>query len=172
MAPLSGCIVPVPGKRASNQDSHDRPHAVGVKIKSPLPPDRLSNNLKRKLNLESVTGTENAVVDLLILESKPSKSGHSEDEAPTKDWEERHLSRRSRPFFVNSWCLFTFDSIADTKSTQVDIFQHNWSSCCENCLTGFSSSVFMDRLVVRKVYTILRTNLCRGREAINDQQKA
>lgn len=37
---------------------------------------------------------------------------------------------------------FTFDSVADAESTQLDIFQLVGSPLVENCLSGFNSSVF------------------------------
>uniref|UniRef100_A0A2P2ITY0 Kinesin motor domain-containing protein n=1 Tax=Rhizophora mucronata TaxID=61149 RepID=A0A2P2ITY0_RHIMU len=37
---------------------------------------------------------------------------------------------------------FTFDSVADTEATQVDIFELVGSPLVENCLAGFNSSVF------------------------------
>ncbi|KAL2480317.1 Kinesin-like protein KIN12B [Abeliophyllum distichum] len=37
---------------------------------------------------------------------------------------------------------FTFDSIADIESTQIDIFQLIGAPLVENCLAGFNSSVF------------------------------
>ncbi|XP_010314743.2 kinesin-like protein KIN-12B [Solanum lycopersicum] len=114
---------------------------VGLKIKSPLPPrpPANSNNLKRKLNLESV-GTENLVAGSsdsgvkVIVRMRP----------PTKDEEEGEVvvQKISNDSLSIAGHTFTFDSIADTQSTQVDIFQHVGAPVVENCLAGFNSSVF------------------------------
>ncbi|MCD9640618.1 Kinesin motor domain containing protein, expressed [Datura stramonium] len=144
--------------------------AVGVKIKSPLPPrPPNSNNLKRKLNLESV-GTENAVCG-------PSDSGVKvivRMRPPTKDEEEGELvvQKVSNDSLSIAGHTFTFDSIADTKSTQVDIFQHVGAPVVENCLAGFNSSVFAyGQTGSGKTYTIWGpANALLEENLTNDQQ--
>ncbi|CAN4104576.1 unnamed protein product [Withania somnifera] len=115
--------------------------SVNVKIKSPFPPrPPNSNNLKRKLNLESVASTENVVAGSsdsgvkVIVRMRPPNKDEEEGEVVVQKVSDDSLSIAGH--------TFTFDSIADTQSTQVDIFQHVGAPVVENCLAGFNSSVF------------------------------
>ncbi|KAF3618567.1 Kinesin-like protein KIN12A [Capsicum annuum] len=63
---------------------------------------------------------------------------------PTKDEEEGEIvaQKVSNDSLSISRHSFTFDSIADAQSTQLDIFQLVGAPLVENCLAGFNSSVF------------------------------
>ncbi|KAM3267305.1 kinesin-like protein KIN-12B isoform X1 [Capsicum chacoense] len=142
--------------------------SVGSKIKSPLPP-RPPNNLKRKLNLESVgsdntsTGSSDSGVKV-IVRMRP----------PTKDEEEGEVvvQKISNDALSIAGHTFTFDSIADAQSTQVDIFQHVGAPVVDNCLAGFNSSVFAyGQTGSGKTYTIWGpTNALLGENLTIDQQ--
>ncbi|XP_016475479.1 kinesin-like protein KIN-12B isoform X1 [Nicotiana tabacum] len=145
--------------------------AVGLKIKSPLPPrpPPNSNNLKRKLNLESV-GTENGNAGSsdsgvkVIVRMRP----------PTKDEEEGEVAvqKVANDSLSIAGHTFTFDSIADTQSTQLDIYQHLGAPLVENCLAGFNSSVFAyGQTGSGKTYTIWGpANALLEENLTNDQQ--
>ncbi|XP_058201783.1 kinesin-like protein KIN-12B isoform X2 [Rhododendron vialii] len=114
------------------------PAAAG-KMRSPLPPrPPPSNPLKRKLNMETVpetgpAGSSDSGVQV-VVRMRP----------PTKDEEEGDLIVQK--IGVDSLTIlgqtFTFDSVADPESTQLDIFQLVGAPLVENCLAGFNSSVF------------------------------
>lgn len=112
--------------------------AVG-KMRSPLPPrPPNSNPLKRKLNMETVPemglpGSSDSGVQV-VVRMRP----------PTKDEEEGDVIVQK--IGIDSLSItgqtFTFDSVADPESTQLDIFQLVGAPLVENCLAGFNSSVF------------------------------
>ncbi|KAK4373858.1 hypothetical protein RND71_004535 [Anisodus tanguticus] len=145
--------------------------AVGLKLhKSPLPPrPPNSNHLERKLNLES-TGTENGVAGSVdsgvkvIVRMRPLTKDEEEGEVVVQKASNDSLSIAGH--------TFTFDSIADTQSTQVDIFQHVGAPVVENCLAGFNSSVFAyGQTGSGKTYTIWGpANALLEENLTNDQQ--
>ncbi|XP_060180872.1 kinesin-like protein KIN-12B isoform X1 [Lycium barbarum] len=106
----------------------------------PLPPRHPNSNpLKRKLTVESVASENAPVVAAdsgvkVIVRMRP----------PTKDEEEGEIvaQKVSNDSLSIAGHSFTFDSIADVQSTQLDIFQLVGAPLVENCLAGFSSSVF------------------------------
>ncbi|PSS32623.1 Kinesin-like protein [Actinidia chinensis var. chinensis] len=116
-----------------------KPSPATMKMKSPLPPrPPSSNSLKRKFTIESVP--ENGVLGSsdsgvkVILRVRP----------PSKDEEEGELiiQKTATDSLSILGQTFTFDSVADTESTQLEIFQLVGAPLVENCLAGFNSSVF------------------------------
>ncbi|PSS34578.1 Kinesin-like protein [Actinidia chinensis var. chinensis] len=112
---------------------------ASAKMKSPLPPRPPSSNpLKRKFAIESVP--ENGVLGSsdsgvkVILRVRP----------PSKDEEEGELiiQKTATDSLSILGQTFTFDSVGDTESTQLEIFQLVGAPLVENCLAGFNSSVF------------------------------
>ncbi|XAR58182.1 Plus-end-directed kinesin ATPase [Bertholletia excelsa] len=116
-----------------------KPSPVSLKTRSPLPPrPPPSNPLKRKFGIESVPengvpGSSDSEVKV-IVRMRP----------PTQDEEETELivQKVSNDSLSILGQTFTFDSVADTGSTQLDIFQLVGAPLVENCLSGFNSSVF------------------------------
>ncbi|KAL6342691.1 hypothetical protein AAG906_013097 [Vitis piasezkii] len=111
------------------------------KIRSPLPPRPPSSNsnpLKRKLSMDTVP--ENAVPGAsdsgvrVIVRMRPPNKDEEEGEVIAQKMSGDSLSILGQ--------TFTFDSVADAESTQLDIFQLVGSPLVENCLSGFNSSVF------------------------------
>ncbi|XP_009627869.1 kinesin-like protein KIN-12B [Nicotiana tomentosiformis] len=125
-----------------NSDLNSSPAVVSglLKMKSPLPPRHPNSNpLKRKLSVESENGAAVAAGSSdsgvkVIVRMRP----------PIKDEEEGEIvvQKVSNDSLSISGHTFTFDSIADTQSTQLDIFQLVGAPLVENCLAGFNSSVF------------------------------
>ncbi|KAJ9187052.1 hypothetical protein P3X46_002548 [Hevea brasiliensis] len=107
-----------------------------AKMKNPLPPRPPSSNpLKRKLSMETVP--ENALPDSgvkVIVRMRPLNKDEEEGEMIVQKVSDDSLS-------INGQTL-TFDSVADTQSTQLDIFNLVGAPLVENCLAGFNSSVF------------------------------
>ncbi|MCD7464902.1 Kinesin motor domain containing protein, expressed [Datura stramonium] len=130
-------------ENAPPSDLNSSPAVPGMKMmKSPLPPRHPNSNpLKRKLSIESA-GSDNGAVAAgssdsgvkVIVRMRP----------PTKDEEEGEIvaQKVSNDSLSISGHSFTFDSIADVQSTQLDIFQLVGAPLVENCLAGFNSSVF------------------------------
>ncbi|XVF84523.1 hypothetical protein PTKIN_Ptkin17bG0043800 [Pterospermum kingtungense] len=111
-----------------------------VKIKSPLPPRPPSSNpLKRKLYAETlsdnaaVSGTSDSGVKVIVRMRPPIKE---EEEGDTI------VQKISSDSLSINGQTFTFDSVANTDATQLDIFQLVGAPLVENCLAGFNSSVF------------------------------
>ncbi|XP_072969272.1 kinesin-like protein KIN-12B isoform X1 [Typha angustifolia] len=121
---------------------------LGGKNRSPLPPrPPLSSNhgaganpLKRKLSLEIQAengATASAASDSgvqVIVRIRP----------PNKDEEEgdRIVQKNSTNCVSILDHTFTFDSVADTDSTQEDLFRFVGLPLVENCMAGFNSSIF------------------------------
>ncbi|KAL4192544.1 hypothetical protein AMTRI_Chr06g172520 [Amborella trichopoda] len=111
--------------------------------KSPLPPRPPSSNpnpnsLKRKLCVESapengVTVSSDSGVKV-IVRMRPLSNDEEEGEKIVQKISPCSLSVLDQ--------VFTFDSVAGTDSTQVDIFQLVGIPLVENCLAGFNSSIF------------------------------
>ncbi|KAA8527878.1 hypothetical protein F0562_035253 [Nyssa sinensis] len=114
------------------------PAAAG-KMKSPLPPrPPPSNPLKRKLAMEMVpenglAGSSDSGVQV-VVRMRPLNKDEEEGETIVQKMSSDSLSILGQ--------TFTFDSVADTESTQLDIFQLVGAPLVENCLAGFNSSVF------------------------------
>ncbi|KAK6781323.1 hypothetical protein RDI58_023507 [Solanum bulbocastanum] len=130
-------------ENAPPSDLNSSPAVTGMKMmKSPLPPRHPNSNpLKRKLSVESggseigavAAGSSDSGVKV-IVRMRP----------PTKDEEEGEIvaQKVSNDSLSISGHSFTYDSIADVQSTQLDIFQLVGAPLVENCLAGFNSSVF------------------------------
>ncbi|KAL2530140.1 Kinesin-like protein KIN12B [Forsythia ovata] len=110
-----------------------------AKMKSPLPP---RPTLKRKLSVEPAVGLENSAgpanpsdsgVKVIVRIRPPNKV--EEDGATV-------VQKISNESLSIAGQTFTFDSVADIESTQIDIFQLIGAPLVENCLAGFNSSVF------------------------------
>ncbi|XP_024986608.1 kinesin-like protein KIN-12A [Cynara cardunculus var. scolymus] len=144
------------------------PVAAG-KLKSPLPPrPPPSNPLKRKLSndfpLENgVAGSSDTGVKV-IVRMRPANKNEEEGEMIVQKTSGESLSIVGQPF--------TFDSVADGASTQVDIFQLVGAPLVENCLSGFNSSVFAyGQTGSGKTYTIWGpANALLEEELSSDQQ--
>ncbi|KAJ7957285.1 Kinesin-like protein [Quillaja saponaria] len=119
-------------------DSKPSPVTTG-KLKSPLPPRPPSSNpLKRKLNMDTVpenliAGYSDSGVKVIVRMRPPNKD---------KDEGDLIVQKMSSDSLSINAQTFTFDSVADTESTQLDIFQLVGVPLVENCLAGFNSSVF------------------------------
>ncbi|XP_019166346.1 PREDICTED: kinesin-like protein KIN-12B isoform X1 [Ipomoea nil] len=129
----------VPKENAPPPDPYSSPSAA-MKHKSPLPPrPPNSNPLKRKLIIEP-TGSETAVSGSsdsgvkVIVRMRPPTNGEEDGDMTVQKISSNCVSITGH--------TFTFDSVADTQSTQLDIFQLVGAPLVENCLAGFNSSVF------------------------------
>ncbi|XVF28968.1 hypothetical protein REPUB_Repub15cG0079200 [Reevesia pubescens] len=120
-------------------NSQPSPASVMPKIKSPLPPRPPSSNpLKRKLYSETlpdnaVSGISDSGVKVVVRMRPPIKE-EEEGETIVQKITSDSLSINGQ--------TFTFDSVANTDATQLDIFQLVGAPLVENCLAGFNSSVF------------------------------
>ncbi|KAK9725853.1 hypothetical protein RND81_05G173800 [Saponaria officinalis] len=115
-----------------------------AKMRSPLPPrPPPCNPLKRKLSNDLVS-------DIIGLGTSPSSSLDTGVRVVVrmrplnKDEEDGEMivQKLSNESLSINGHTFTYDSVADTESTQLDIFQLVGSPLVENCLAGFNSSVF------------------------------
>ncbi|KAK6930654.1 Kinesin motor domain [Dillenia turbinata] len=120
-----------------------------AKIRSPLPPRPLPsssssssnpnpNPLKRKLSTETLADNAlSAASDSgvrVIVRMRPPNKDEEEGEMIVQKLSTDSLSILGQ--------TFTFDSVADTNSSQNDIFQLVGAPLVENCIAGFNSSVF------------------------------
>lgn len=118
--------------------------AISGKMRSPLPPrppssnSNINNPLKRKLSMETIQ--ENSAVASsdsgvkVIVRMRPPNKDEDDGEVIVQKTSNDSLSIIGQ--------AFTFDSVADTESTQMDIFELVGAPLVENCLAGFNSSVF------------------------------
>ncbi|XP_020217014.1 kinesin-like protein KIN-12B [Cajanus cajan] len=109
------------------------------KLKSPLPPRPPSSNpLKRKLAVDALSDASlSAPSDSgvkVIVRMRPLNAD-KDDGDPT-------VQKVSHDSLSINGHNFTFDSVADTAATQLDIFEHVGVPLVEHCLAGFNSSVF------------------------------
>ncbi|KAL8262892.1 hypothetical protein R6Q59_024241 [Mikania micrantha] len=118
-------------------ESKPSPSVVG-KLKSPLPPRPPSSNpLKRKIGTDfhpengGCGSTDTGVK--VIVRMRPLSS-NEEGETIVQKTSSDSLSMLGHQF--------TFDHVADVKSSQIDIFQIVGAPLVENCLAGFNSSIF------------------------------
>ncbi|TKY47796.1 Kinesin protein KIN12A [Spatholobus suberectus] len=142
------------------------PSASPAKLKSPLPPRPPSSNpLKRKLAADALT--DNSL-------PAPSDSGvkvvvRMRPLCPDKDEGDPTVQKVSHDSLSINGHNFTFDSVADTAATQLDIFEHVGVPLVEHCLAGFNSSVFAyGQTGSGKTYTMWGPANCLSEE--NDQQ--
>ncbi|KAK2389228.1 kinesin protein KIN-12B [Trifolium repens] len=136
---------PTPRKHSQTKENSDPNFTVTsspshVKLKSPLPPRPPSSNpLKRKLALDtlaadnSLPATSDSGVKV-IVRMRPLRND--------KDEGDPIVQKISGDSLTINGHTFTFDSVADVDSTQLDIFEHVGVPLVENCLAGFNSSVF------------------------------
>ncbi|PON33439.1 Kinesin-like protein [Parasponia andersonii] len=114
-------------------------NAAAAKLKSPLPPRPPSSNpLKRKLQMEtvpenSVFGSSDSGVQV-VVRMRPLRKDKDEGDTIVEKLSSESLAINGQ--------TFTFDSVADTEATQLDIFQLVGAPLVENCMAGFNSSVF------------------------------
>ncbi|KAJ6334140.1 hypothetical protein OIU78_011113 [Salix suchowensis] len=129
--------APPPDPNSITSDLKHFPSPASAKLKSPLPPRPPSSNpLKRKLIMEN--SPENSLSDSgvkVIVRMRPLKKADEEEG-------ETIVQKMSNNSLAINGQTFTFDSVADTGATQLDMFQLVGAPLVENCLAGFNSSVF------------------------------
>ncbi|XP_057959984.1 kinesin-like protein KIN-12B [Malania oleifera] len=132
-------LTSTPDPSPSTTGKHLPPSAG--KIKSPLPPrppSANSNPHKRKLSMESAPDSSPPGVSdsgvKVIVRMRPPKKDEEEGETIVQKVCSDSLSILGQ--------TYTFDSVADTEATQLDIFQLVGAPLVEHCLAGFNSSVF------------------------------
>ncbi|XP_042395837.1 kinesin-like protein KIN-12B [Zingiber officinale] len=108
--------------------------------KLPIPAAHSGNPLKRKLTLETLAESSgppsmpsDSGVQVVVRMRPPSKEEEYGDLIVEK------ISSNSVSILDHT---FTFDSVADTSSTQEDIYHLVGVPLVENCLAGFNSSIF------------------------------
>ncbi|KAL7617395.1 hypothetical protein Lser_V15G02697 [Lactuca serriola] len=112
--------------------------SVASKLKSLLPPRPPSSNpLKRKLGTEfqpenGVSGSSDTGVKVIVRVRPQSKNEEGETIVQKTSGDSLSILGQQ----------FTFDHVADTTATQIDIFQLVGAPLVENCLAGFNSSIF------------------------------
>ncbi|KAL9237860.1 hypothetical protein vseg_012358 [Gypsophila vaccaria] len=118
-----------------------KPSPSPVKLRSPLPPrpppSPSCNPLKRKIIDAVVSDASPSSLDTgvrVVVRMRPLKKDEEDGEMIVQKMSNDSLS-------INGY-TFTYDSVADTDSTQLDIFQLVGAPLVENCLAGFNSSVF------------------------------
>ncbi|CAI9777016.1 unnamed protein product [Fraxinus pennsylvanica] len=151
---------------APTSDPNSTASPATAKMKSPLPP---RPTLKRKLSADAAVGLENSDgptnpadsgVKVIVRIRPPNKVDEDGESVVLK------LSNDSLSIAGQT---FTFDSVANIESTQIDIFQLIGAPLVENCLAGFNSSVFAyGQTGSGKTYTIWGASNASLEE--NDQQ--
>ncbi|OWM84249.1 hypothetical protein CDL15_Pgr011634 [Punica granatum] len=130
--------LPPPDPNALPSDRSVSP--ANPKLRCPLPPRPPSSNpLKRKFALE---GSENAVAAgatsdsgvKVVVRMRPPKQDEEDGEMT--------VQKVSCDSVLINGQTFTFDAVADTAATQLDIFELVGAPLVENCLAGFNSSIF------------------------------
>ncbi|KAK7247028.1 hypothetical protein RIF29_41904 [Crotalaria pallida] len=137
------------------------------KFKSPLPPrpPPSSNPLKRKLPLDN--NNNNVPSDSgvkVVVRMRPLFRDKEEGDCIVHKTSSDSLTINGHDF--------TFDSVADTNATQLDIFELVGVPLVENCLAGFNSSVFAyGQTGSGKTYTMWGpANALSENNLTNDQQ--
>ncbi|RZC63778.1 hypothetical protein C5167_025520 [Papaver somniferum] len=107
------------------------------KRKCPLPPvpppsSNFSCNSKGKVIMESVPRFSDSGVQVIVRIRPPNVD--ADDEIVVEKVSEESLSVLDQ--------TFTFDYVADTSSSQKDVYQLIGAPFVENCLEGFNSSIF------------------------------
>ncbi|XP_074306876.1 kinesin-like protein KIN-12B [Silene latifolia] len=126
-----------------------KPSPSPAKLRSPLPPrPPPCNPLKRKLSNDLVSD----IIGLGVGVGPPCSSSLSDTGVRVvvrmrplnKDEEDSEMivQKMSNDSLLINGHTFTYDSVADTESTQLEIFDLVGSPLVENCLAGFNSSVF------------------------------
>ncbi|KAK7379612.1 hypothetical protein VNO80_05076 [Phaseolus coccineus] len=172
--PSPSSAKPRPSRKHKPSKENDPPSDPNLavpspaKFKSPLPPRPPSSNpLKRKLATAADALTDNSL-------SAPSDSGvkvivRMRPLCPDKDEGDPTVQKVSNDSLSINGHSFTFDSVADTVATQLDIFEHVGVPLVEHCLAGFNSSVFAyGQTGSGKTYTMWGPANCLLEE--NDQQ--
>ncbi|KAJ8437088.1 hypothetical protein Cgig2_016442 [Carnegiea gigantea] len=112
------------------------------KIRSPFPPRPPSNTLKRKLSNDPVSDfmgvgpSSSSFLDSGVRVVVRMRPLDKDEEGETT------VQKISNDSLSINGHTFTFDSVADTEATQMDIFELVGAPLVENCLAGFNSSVF------------------------------
>ncbi|XP_028243472.1 kinesin-like protein KIN-12A isoform X1 [Glycine soja] len=125
---------PRPTRKQKSKNKENNPPP----FKSLLPPKPPSstpnpNPLKRKHSDHSVPAASNSGVKV-IVRMRPSCSDGDEGDSIAQRISSDSLSINGQNF--------TFDSVAHSNATQLDIFELVGAPLVENCLAGFNSSVF------------------------------
>ncbi|KAK1356399.1 Phragmoplast-associated kinesin-related protein [Heracleum sosnowskyi] len=109
--------------------------SLALKPSRGLPPRPPPNPLKRKINVDAVVdaASSDSGVKVIVRMRPPNKDDG--------DGELIDLKNSGESLSVAGQ-TFTFDSVADFTSTQLDIFQLVGAPLVENCLAGFNNSVF------------------------------
>ncbi|KAI4344893.1 hypothetical protein L6164_012075 [Bauhinia variegata] len=182
-SPCPSSAKPRPSRKPKSSKENDPPSdpnampcdskpspATAAKLKSPLPPRPPSSNpLKRKLSMEAVAA-DNVVPGIsdsgvkVVVRMRPL--------CPEKDEGDPIVQKISSDSLSINGQTFTFDSVADTDATQLDIFDLVGVPLVENCLAGFNSSVFAyGQTGSGKTYTMWGpANALLEDKTINDQQ--
>ncbi|KAF8014161.1 hypothetical protein BT93_H0106 [Corymbia citriodora subsp. variegata] len=102
----------------------------------PRPPS--SNPLKRKLSMEAIA--ENALAGAsdsgvkVVVRMRPQSNDEEEGDMI--------VQKVSTDAVTFNGQTFTFDAVADTEASQLDMFELVGAPLVENCLAGFNSSIF------------------------------
>ncbi|XP_057752775.1 kinesin-like protein KIN-12B [Arachis stenosperma] len=141
-SPSSTAKKPRPSRRnRSTKENDPPPEHHNARFKSLLPPRPPSSNpLKRKLALDVPLNDNSVPANFdsgvkVVVRMRPLR--HDKEEVDSSGV--KKISNDS--LFINGQ-NFTFDSVADTNATQLDIFELVGAPLVENCLAGFNSSVF------------------------------
>ncbi|KAL2343485.1 hypothetical protein Fmac_004770 [Flemingia macrophylla] len=132
--------------------------------KTPLPPKPPNPNpLKRKLFDHAVPSTSDSGVKV-IVRMRPACEDKDDGDSIVQTISSDSLSINGQNF--------TFDSVAHTNATQLDIFELVGAPLVENCLAGFNSSVFAyGQTGSGKTYTMWGpANALSDDDSTNDQQ--
>ncbi|KAI3511604.1 hypothetical protein L1887_18759 [Cichorium endivia] len=142
--------------------------SVASKLKSLLPPRPPSSNpLKRKIGTDfhpenGVSGSSDTGVKVIVRMRPLSKTEEGETIVQKTSGDSLSILGQQ----------FTFDHVADTTATQIDIFQLVGAPLVENCLAGFNSSIFAyGQTGSGKTFTIWGpTNAMMEENLSNDEQ--
>ncbi|KAG5029417.1 hypothetical protein JHK87_012931 [Glycine soja] len=121
---------PRPTRKQKSKDKENHPPP----FKSPFPPKPPNPNpLKRKLSDHSVPPTPGSGVKVIVRMRPACDDGDEGDSI---------VQRISSDSLSINGQSFTFDSVAHSNATQLDIFELVGAPLVENCLAGFNSSIF------------------------------
>ncbi|XP_061363751.1 kinesin-like protein KIN-12B [Gastrolobium bilobum] len=116
------------------KDKENHPLPLPLPSKSFFPPRPPSNPRKRKLPDISVPATPSNTGIQVVVRIRPLF--HDKDEGDSV------VNRISSDSLSINGHNFTFDFVAHTHATQLDIFELVGMPLVENCLAGFNSSIF------------------------------
>ncbi|KAK7400039.1 hypothetical protein VNO78_11238 [Psophocarpus tetragonolobus] len=151
---------PRPTRKQKPKDKENLPPP----LKTPFPPKPPNPNpLKRKLSDHSVSPTSDSGVKVIVRMRPPCGD---------KDEEDSIVQSISNDSLSINGQNFTFDSVANTNATQLDIFELVGVPLVENCLAGVNSSVFAyGQTGSGKTYTMWGpANALSDDDSTNDQQ--